>query len=463
MAAAPAGDNLNKIVIFSPGTGLSFQYVRWRSGDVMDMDRIASSESFASLSFPEGSIVRLMLSSAINDPDEAAVVAYGKVRDSDAYVYAEIADGIFDVLIGPGPGNTYIVSEDESYPEAIPEHLLDERSWATLEYELAIPGCRVVHFMDKAPLGLASAYGLAVFICILIASALLFIFLSVFLSRYLTRTSTRLVRHIRYLMDTGNFGYTDKSIEEGNDEMADIGRTVNEMSVFISNLLKRNEALFDEKRKMEISMLQMQVNPHFLYNTLESMHYLAEVQRNSGIAKMSRGLSTLLRNLAKGSNDRIPLREELSLLRDYDEIQQVRYMGMYEISYDIPDEAMDILIQKFTLQPLVENAVFHGIEPSGHCGTIKIDANVEDGILSISVTDDGVGMTRDEIDHIFDDRKHSKTDMTGVGVRNINDRIRLFYGEEYGLSFDSEKGRYTRATVRIKAERDNGIQSADCR
>ncbi len=204
---------------------------------------------------------------------------------------------------------------------------------------------------------------------------------------------------------------------------------------------------------MEISMLQMQVNPHFLYNTLESMHYLAEVQRNDGIAKMSRGLSTLLRNLAKGSSDRILLRDELSLLQDYDGIQQVRYMGMYEITYRIPEEMKDYLIQKFTLQPLVENAIFHGIEPSGRCGTIMIEAKAENGVLEISVTDDGVGMTEEEIAHIFDERKHSKTDMTGVGVRNINERIRLVYGEEYGLSFESVKGQYTKAIVRIRAEK----------
>ena len=335
----------------------------------------------------------------------------------------------------------------------MPEKYRDEGAWAELSYSLAIPGYSVVRYMDKSPLRLASAYGLVVFIGILTASAVLFIYLSFFLSKFLTRTSSRLVRHIEYLMTSNDFGYTDSSIEEGNDEIAGIGRSVNAMSISISDLLKRNEALYEEKKKMEISMLQMQVNPHFLYNTLESMHYLAEVQRNEGIARMSRGFSTLLRNLAKGSSDRIPLREELSLLRDYDDIQQVRYMGMYEIEYDVQEDLMDILIQKFTLQPLVENAIFHGIEPTGRYGTIRIEAAVSGGDLLVSVTDDGAGMTEEEIAHIFDDRKHSKTDMTGVGIRNIDDRIRLVYGEGYGLSFESRKNEYTKVTARIKVER----------
>ncbi len=174
-----------------------------------------------------------MLSETINSPKEAAVVAYGKVRGSDAYVYTEIAIDIFNEILPLSMQNTYIVSDDDSYPSAVRDEFNNGNAWARLDYPLAIPGYRAVHFMDKAPLGLASAYGLVVFLVILIASALLFIFLSVFLSRYLTRTSTRLVKHIEYLIDTGDFGYTDKAIEEGNDEMADIGRTVNDMSVFI--------------------------------------------------------------------------------------------------------------------------------------------------------------------------------------------------------------------------------------
>ena len=187
------------------------------------------------------------------------------------------------------------------------------------------------------------------------------------------------------------------------------------------------------------------------------MHYLAEVQRNEGIARMSRGLSTLLRNMAKGSSDRIPLREELSLLRDYDDIQQVRYMGMYELVCDVPDSLLDYTVQKFTLQPLVENSIFHGIEPAGHFGTITVSASLDGNTLQLVVADDGVGMTEDEIRNIFRERKHSKTDMTGVGLRNINERIKLVYGEEYGLSFESEKGSWTKVIVRVRAEREDEI------
>lgn len=451
MAASPASEHLNKIVLFSPGKDISFEFVRWRSGTLYDADAIIASDSFRNLSFPEGVVVSMMFGRTINDPSAMAIIAYGRVRNTEAYIYAEISADILSPIIEAYPGYAYAVSESGSYPEEVPSSFLNSSSYAVSSYGLAIPGAAVLLFQERMPLSLMSSSGLAVLLVVSAASILLFILLSFLLSRYLTRVSSRLVRHIEYLMDTKDFGYVDKTMEKGDEEIASIAHAVNAMSISISELLKRNEALFEDKKRMEIDMLQMQVNPHFLYNTLESMHYLAEVQRNEGIARMSRGLSTLLRNMAKGSSDQITLAEELSLLGDYDSIQQVRYMGMYEIEYDVPDDLMGFLIQKFTLQPLVENAIFHGIEPSGRCGTIRISAVKEGDDLCISVCDDGVGMDADGLVHILDVREHSKTDMTGVGLRNINERIKLVYGRECGLSFESEKGRYMKVTVRIKA------------
>ena len=452
MAASPAGQNLNKIVIFSPHSDIAFEYVKWRSGTLSDAEMILDSQDFSELSFPAGAIVKVSLGRTLNPPYEDAVVVYGRVRNADAYVYAEFSSDIFTPLLSTADG-MYIVSDNVILPSAVPGDLLDESSFALSRYPLDIPGCSAVHYQKRMPLSLISSSGFAMFIVVLVASVLLFVLVSFLLSRHLTKTSSGLVRHIEYLMRTKDFGHTDSSIERGDDEIASIGHAVNEMSVSISELLKRNEILFEDKKRMEIDMLQMQVNPHFLYNTLESMHYLAEVQRNDGIAKMSRGLSTLLRNMAKGTSDKITLAEELSLLRDYDDIQQVRYMGMYEMEYSVPDDLLDCCIQKFTLQPLVENAIFHGIEPAGRFGTIRLEASSSDEVLSISVIDDGVGMSDEAILHVFDERKHSKTDMTGIGLRNINERIKLVYGPAFGLAFESVVNSYMKVTVHIRKER----------
>ncbi len=455
MSASPAGEHLNKLVLFRPGSGMCFEFVSQRYGNLLDLEKITESEEFRTLEFPQGAVVRLFLSRTINSPEGTALTAYGRIRDSSGYVYAEISPTIFDKLFtGTSEGRGFIYSDNTVYPGPIPQDFLDSSKWDMDSYDLPIPGCSVVQFIDRTPFRIASAYGLAVFVAILATSTILVILLSALLSRYLTKSASRLVGHIEYLTDTSDFGFVDKDIEEGDDEIAAIGRTVNAMSVSISELLERNEKLFEEKKRMEMDMLQLQVNPHFLYNTLESIRYLAEIQKDDGIARMSRGLTTLLRNLAKGSSDMIPLSQELDLLKEYDEIQQVRYMGMYEIRYAVPDEMLDILIQKFTLQPLVENAIFHGIEPTGRDGTITISARSDGEDAVITVMDDGVGMTDEEIANVFAERKHSKSNMTGIGVRNINERIRLRCGEGYGLSFEADKGRYTKAIIRIKAERD---------
>ena len=455
MAASSASSYLNKIVVFSPDGKLFFERAGWRSGTLADVDMITAMPEFQSLSFPPGVVVSIGLGQTLNNPKELCIRAFGRVRNADAYVYAEFSADLFTPLVEVFD-DIYIVSEYGAYPQSIPGHLLSS-SYSQTVYPLEIDGCSAIQFQERMPLSLISSSGLAVFFLVIVASILLFVVISVLLSRYLTKASSKLVSHIEYLMDTKDFGYTDKSIEAGDKELAQIGHAVNAMSVSISSLLKSNEKLFEDKKRMEIDMLQMQVNPHFLYNTLESMHYLAEVQRNDGIARMSRGLSTLLRNMAKGSSDKIPLSEELSLLRDYDDIQQVRYMGMYEIVYDVPESLMDYCVQKFTLQPLVENSIFHGIEPTGRFGMITIAAELVDSSLVLSVADDGIGMTEEEMENIFRERKHSKTDMTGVGVRNINERIKLIYGNEYGLSFESAKGNGTKVIVCIKAERRDEI------
>ena len=456
MAGSPAWDDMNKIVVFNED-GVSFTFTKNRYGTLSDVDILRLRDEYRSVEYDTGSYVKLMFSQTLNSPYEDAVVAYGRMDDMDAYVYAEVDMGVFDPLFEDAlVDGLYIVGDDGAFiwpsdPEA---DMLDSSSYASESIALSIPGASIVHFENRTPVGLGSAYGLGAFVMLLAGSTVLFAVVSVIISRFLTRSTDKLVDHMGHLAADNAFGEVDPSIEEGDDEIARVGRTVNSMSLSIAELLERNEKLNEEKRETELSMLQMQVNPHFLYNTLESIHYLAKIQKAEGIASMSRGLSHLLKNMAKGNGERIRLSDELELVREYDEIQQVRYMGMYDIVYAVPEEHMDLLIQKFTLQPLIENAIFHGIEPTGGCGTITVSSRIDGDHLVVSVADDGVGMDEAELERVFEPRQHFKGNMTGVGIRNIDERIRLYYGEGCGLSFTSHKGRGTVASVRILLERE---------
>lgn len=244
----------------------------------------------------------------------------------------------------------------------------------------------------------------------------------------------------------GDFTY-DPSIEWDN-ELGEIGRGINHLSRNVVTLMENR--LADEKKKqdLEYQMLQSQVNPHFLYNTLNSIKWMATIQGAAGIAEMTTSLSRLLKNITKGTKKVIPLREELALLDDYFLIEQYRYGGSITLQKDIPEELCNNAIPRFTLQPLLENAIFHGIEPKGGAGTIHLEARCADGDVEITVTDDGIGMEEECIRKIFSDEKAAPSGMfQQVGVLNVHKRIQFEFGESYGLTLISKPGVYTKAAV----------------
>ena len=441
---------LNKIVVFNDD--IFFEYSSSRNGNLYDVDLIKERDEFKNISFEKGRIVKIFHTTTLNEPREVAIIAYGKVLNSNGWIYAELNDSFFDDLLENSPlDNTFVVSSGWTLPNEIPEELYSSK-YIMNEVKLSVPDISILYFVSKIQIKLDSFYGFTIFLIILVAAILLVITIGYLLTRMINKPTDKLVKHIKYITKENKYGLVDKTIEEGDDEIAQIGHTINEMSLSINNLLEKNERLFEEKKNTELNMLQMQVNPHFLYNTLESINYLATIQKAKGIASMARGLSNLLRNMAKGVEDHITLADELALLSDYDLIQQVRYMGMYEIVDEIPKELKRYKVQKFILQPLVENAIFHGIEPTGRDGTITLNAYKDDKFLYISVTDNGIGLTEEKLKELLTKKADTKGAMTGVGLKNINERIILSYGKECGLFFTSKEGEYTKATVKILLE-----------
>ena len=195
-------------------------------------------------------------------------------------------------------------------------------------------------------------------------------------------------------------------------------------------------------------------SPHFLYNTLDSIRWIAVIQKNASIVKMVTALSSLLKNMAKGFNEKVTLREELNFLQDYIIIEKMRYMEMFDVEIHVEEESLyNARIVKLTLQPLVENAIFSGIEPMGENGIISIHVKALENTLCISVRDNGVGIPEEKIEKILKGKEKSKNDtMSGIGLPNVDQRIKLVYGEEYGLSIESKVGEYTEIQVRIPIE-----------
>lgn len=291
---------------------------------------------------------------------------------------------------------------------------------------------------------------------LMIGVSVLVIALSGFITLYLTRTISLPVEKLRKRIDKiaqGNF-LIDRNIE-WNSELGDVGRGINRLSHDILTLMDSRVADEKQKQELEYRILQSQISPHFLYNTLNSIKWMATLQNATGIAEMTTSLSRLLRNIAKDHRKLVPLREELSLMDDYFLIQKYRYGSTITMIQSIEDEELlSGLIPRFTLQPLVENAIFHGIEPKGR-GEIAVSVAKSGGYdMRITIEDNGVGMSEEQIAAIMSQQEPgSKGLLENVGLRSVHDRLRLTFGERYGLSIESELGHYTRMNLLLPYRR----------
>lgn len=246
--------------------------------------------------------------------------------------------------------------------------------------------------------------------------------------------------------------FSKNSSIESSDEIGAIGKGINILSQDVLDLIESRVADEKQKKELEFRMLQTQINPHFLYNTLNSIKWMATIQNASGIPEMTTSLARLLRNIAKGTSQLITINEELDLLKDYITIQQYRYGGTITVNYNIMSEDLyDCHVIKFTLQPIVENAIFHGIEPKGIEGIIDIIiSSTQKNIINIEIIDNGVGINEDKIEELLTSKETtSKTSFNNIGVSNVNERIKLTFGNEYGLNIKSEINQYTNMIITI--------------
>lgn len=271
------------------------------------------------------------------------------------------------------------------------------------------------------------------------------------ISNEITRPIKELERSMKEV-ERGNFSNAALEVRDSS-EIGSLTRSFNIMTEEIQNLMKQSEREQRAKRKYELKALQSQINPHFLYNTLDSIIWMAEWGKNKEVVTMTSSLARLLRRTISNEQELVAIREEIDCTEAYLTIQKMRYKDKLEYSIAVEDSIKEEKIVKLLLQPLVENAIYHGIKYKEGKGTIEIRGFRKDRLIWLEVEDDGIGMDEDALAHIFE--KHVRdTKSNGVGVSNVNERIRLFYGPEYGLRYESEPGRGTRAVVVIPAGKD---------
>ena len=237
----------------------------------------------------------------------------------------------------------------------------------------------------------------------------------------------------------------------GSLEIRHLGHSIQSSYEQIDSLMKKIVLEQNERRKSELDALQSQINPHFLYNTLESITWMIEGERNDDAAFMISQLAKLFRiSLSKGSTV-ITIRDELQHAQSYMNIQKVRYKNTFSVTFDVDPEICSYCTVKLILQPILENAINYGVGGMDDCGEIRVKGRQEGGRVILSVEDNGIGMSEEQVRLLLTDSNRVHKHGSGVGLVNVNNRIQLLFGKEYGLTVESEPDEGTTISICIPA------------
>lgn len=267
-------------------------------------------------------------------------------------------------------------------------------------------------------------------------------------AHYASRSVIRSLDTLINAMKRANFGELKqiKNYESSNTELNEAIGAFNNMVTSIDNLVEYNTNYSETLKKYEFNFLQMQIKPHFLYNTLDIIQYLAKENKPDDVTYLIKNLSKFYKISLHNKSDFVKIESEIKHISYYTAIENFKHDNSIKLEADIPDEIQNMLIPKITFQPLVENAIKHGIlEKDVPEGYIRITADKKDDDVYIYIEDNGVGIEKNKIEDILLQNSYS------VGVANTDKRLKLFFGAQYGLSIESEPGKFTRVIVKIRA------------
>lgn len=296
--------------------------------------------------------------------------------------------------------------------------------------------------------------------CTLVGVLLLTVAVLLYSMRFARRITGPIGALAQKAQKLGEGDFSIRPIDTNSTELEMLDKGFNEMVGRINTLMARQ--MEDQKtlHRAELELLQAQINPHFLYNTLDSIVILAENHRVHDVVKMVTSLSVFFRNSLSKGRDKISLAAERDQVASYLEIQQIRYSDILSYEIRIPDELLAFMVPKLILQPLVENALYHGTKNKRGIGRILIDGASLEGEMLLRVADDGAGMDEDQLRALqagLYEERH-----TGLGLVNVDKRIKLYCGEKYGLSFESALGKGTTVSVllpkKMRADLYEGVR-----
>ena len=290
---------------------------------------------------------------------------------------------------------------------------------------------------------------------IYVLTAVILVIVALLFSRFMARSITLPIQKLRDSMkkvQEGDFSVSDVVVDSDN-EIGSLTKSFDVMTHRIQELMEQNVHEQEQKRKSELKALQSQINPHFLYNTLDSIIWMAEGKKNEEVVLMTASLARLLRQSISNEDEVVPIANEVEYARGYLTIQKMRYKDKLEFQIEVEPSILHIPLIKLVLQPIIENAIYHGLKYKESKGLLIIKGFMKDGNAVLQVIDDGVGMDEETLAHIYDRHKvnyHSN----GVGVYNVQKRLKLYYGDDYGITYESKKGEGTTATITIPGRQE---------
>ena len=338
------------------------------------------------------------------------------------------AGGLRDGLVVQDDGSAYLVSSSGIAST-------DWRVFRAVDYKGFIRPLRRARWFTYVSFGLLSIF---------------FILYTLLFFRGMVRP-LRTVIHRMEIVASGDYGA--QVPVEGPSEFAALGTAFNRMTSEIRRLTAEAGRKEREKTRYEMEALQYRIHPHFVANTLNSIRLMAEAEGNGHISEMSASLMRLVTESFNEGGRTISLGDEIRNLESYIHIMRVRFGELIDVAYDIPRELESMVILKMLLQPIVENAVLHGIRETDRPGRIAIAAGISEKALSITIEDNGAGADQARLARCLEEPAPSSgRGFTRIGIFNVHRRIQLNYGPEYGLSVESRIGEGTVVTLRLPAE-----------
>lgn len=275
------------------------------------------------------------------------------------------------------------------------------------------------------------------------------ILILIFVNQYLSEKITQPIRKLEDSVKELELQYPEKIYVGGSDEIQHLGKTIRSMVEQMRRLMDDVVREQEEKRKNELDALQSQINPHFLYNTLDSIIWMIESERYEEAVSMVTALANLFRISLSQGRTIITIAEEFQHAQNYISIQQVRYKNKFEVTFELDPQIENCPTIKLVVQPLLENAIYYGMESMYGDGEIIVRGYEKNGEIYIAVSDNGIGMPPEQVKTLLTTGVRKRKRGSGIGLCNVDQRIKLYFGEAYGLEIESEPDVGTTVTIHL--------------